>query len=110
VHQFTTIGAGAFVGGALRADKDVPPYCRALGDPMRWGGLNLTGLRRGKAGADTAAFLDAFYRKLYAESESAALEWMRAQPGFEIEKAALEDFFAKRKRGVVGRGNRKDEA
>lgn len=101
VHQFTSIGAGAFVGGGLRVDKDVPPYCRALGDPLRWGGLNLTGMRRSGSGA--AGFLDAFYRKLYGEGEPAALEWMRAQPGFGAEKEALEEFFAGRKRGIVAR-------
>jgi UDP-N-acetylglucosamine acyltransferase len=99
VHQFTTIGAGAFVGGALRADKDIPPYCRALGDPIRWGGLNLTGLRRG--GSEAAAFLDAFYRKLYGEGEAFALEWMREQAGFEAEKVSLSEFFGHRKRAIL---------
>jgi UDP-N-acetylglucosamine acyltransferase len=104
VHQFTSIGAGAFVGGALRADKDIPPYCRALGDPMRWGGLNLTGLRRGGSGA--ATFLDAFYRKLYAESEAAALEWMSAQAGFDAEKKTLVDFLSRRKRPLMPKSAR----
>lgn len=104
VHQFTVIGSGAFVGGCLRADQDVPPYCKALGEPIRWGGLNLTGLRRGGAAADTAAFLDAFYRKLYGEGEPAARGWMQDQPGFGTEKSALEDFFARRKRALLRRG------
>jgi UDP-N-acetylglucosamine acyltransferase len=99
VHQFTTIGAGAFVGGALRADKDVPPYCRALGDPIRWGGLNLTGMRRN--GSEAAAFLDAFYRRVYGEGEAAARVWARMQPGFDAEKAALTDFFDHRKRPLL---------
>jgi UDP-N-acetylglucosamine acyltransferase len=103
VHQFTVIGAGAFVGGGLRVDVDVPPYCKALGEPVRWGGLNLTGLRRGGAESDTAAFLDSFYRKLYGEEAPAALEWMRNQNGFDSEKAALEDFFDNRKRGLLRR-------
>jgi UDP-N-acetylglucosamine acyltransferase len=103
VHQFTVIGAGAFVGGGLRADVDVPPFCKALGEPLRWGGLNLTGLRRGGADAETAPFLEAFYRKLYAEDASAALAWMEKQSGFDSEKAAMEDFFAHRKRGLLRR-------
>lgn len=103
VHQFTVIGAGAFIGGGLRVDTDVPPYCKALGEPLRWGGLNLTGLRRGGADSATASFLDAFYRALYARGADAALEILRAASGFEIEKAALEDFFAHRKRGLLKR-------
>jgi UDP-N-acetylglucosamine acyltransferase len=105
VHQFTVIGAGAFIGGGLRVDQDVPPFCKALGDPLRWGGLNLTGLRRGGAGSESAAFLDAFYRKLRAGDAGAALAWMRtAGSGFEAEKAALEDFFARHKRALLRRG------
>lgn len=107
VHQFTVIGAGSFVGGALRVDKDIPPFCRALGIPLRWGGLNLTGMRR--AGSEASGFLDAFYRKLYGEGEQSTLEWMRAQPGFAAEKAALEDFFATRKRGILGRRGQERE-
>jgi UDP-N-acetylglucosamine acyltransferase len=103
VHQFTVIGAGAFVGGGLRVDVDVPPFCKALGEPVRWGGLNLTGLRRGGADTDTAAFLEAFYRKVYGENSTAALAWMKNQNGFESEKAALENFFENRKRGLLRR-------
>jgi hypothetical protein len=76
-----------------------------MGEPLRWGGLNLTGLRRrhaGPGGAEdgVAAVLDAFYRRLYAD-EAEALAWMRAQPGFEAEKAALGEFCANRKRALL---------
>jgi UDP-N-acetylglucosamine acyltransferase len=94
VHQFTVVGAGAFVGGGLRVDQDVPPYCKALGEPLRWGGLNLTGLRRGGSGSGTAAFLDSFYRVLRAEDARRALDWMESQTGFAPEKTALKEFFA----------------
>lgn len=103
VHQFSVIGAGAFVGGGLRLDVDVPPYCKALGEPVRWGGLNLTGLRRGGAGPDTFVFLDAFYRALSAHGAETALANARGTPGFEREKAALEDFFAHRRRSLLKR-------
>src|SRR5690606_30299258 len=108
VHQFTSIGAGAFVGGGLRVDVDVPPYCKALGDPLRWGGLNLTGLRRSGAG-DASLFLDAFYRKVYAEGEAAARSWLAAQDGFPEEAAAIEEFFTNRQRGML-RKNLKPES
>jgi UDP-N-acetylglucosamine acyltransferase len=107
VHQFTVIGAGAFVGGGLRVDVDVPPYVKALGEPLRWGGLNLTGLRRGGAESATTSFLDSFYRRVYKTSIDDALSWMRTAPATEMlaaEKAALEDFFSNRKRGLLKRG------
>jgi UDP-N-acetylglucosamine acyltransferase len=103
VHQFTTVGAGAFIGGGLRVDVDVPPYCKALGEPLRWGGLNLTGLRRGGADSATAALLDRFYRTLDAHGVDAARALLRETQGFEIERAALEDFFTHHKRGLLKR-------
>jgi UDP-N-acetylglucosamine acyltransferase len=46
VHQFARIGTHAFVGGASRVTKDVPPFCKAAGSPMRLFGLNSVGLDR----------------------------------------------------------------
>ncbi len=46
VQQWNKIGAYAFVGAALKVDKDVPPGVRALGNPLRYAGLNLHALRR----------------------------------------------------------------
>jgi len=46
VHQFCRIGTHAFVGGASRISKDVPPYCKAAGSPVRLFGLNAVGLDR----------------------------------------------------------------
>ena len=46
VHQFTRIGAHAFVGGCSRVQKDVPPYVKAAGNPAALFGLNVVGLDR----------------------------------------------------------------
>jgi UDP-N-acetylglucosamine acyltransferase len=46
VHQFARIGTHAFVGGGSRVSKDVPPYCKAAGSPVRLYGLNTVGLDR----------------------------------------------------------------
>ena len=40
VHQFVKIGAHAFVGGASKATQDVPPYLKAVGNPVKLYGLN----------------------------------------------------------------------
>jgi UDP-N-acetylglucosamine acyltransferase len=48
VHQFVKIGAYAFIGGMSRVSKDVPPFVKAVGSPLRSYGLNSVGLvRRG---------------------------------------------------------------
>jgi UDP-N-acetylglucosamine acyltransferase len=35
IHQFVQIGAHAFVGGSSAVRKDVPPFVKAAGDPLR---------------------------------------------------------------------------
>ena len=104
IHQFVSIGAGAFIGGGLRVDQDVPPFCRALGDPLRWGGLNLVGLRRKDSETEAMRFLESFYRRVYREGEAVAMEWMKEQTDFPEIKSALEKFFSQHQRTLLRRG------
>jgi UDP-N-acetylglucosamine acyltransferase len=46
VHQFVRIGRFAFIGGCSRVAKDVPPFLKAVGNPLRLYGLNTVGLER----------------------------------------------------------------
>jgi UDP-N-acetylglucosamine acyltransferase len=46
IHQFSRIGAHAFVGGSAAVQKDVPPYVKAASNPLRLYGLNSLGLQR----------------------------------------------------------------
>ncbi|HJU90322.1 MAG TPA: acyl-ACP--UDP-N-acetylglucosamine O-acyltransferase [Gemmatimonadaceae bacterium] len=46
VHQFVKIGAHAFIGGCSRVAKDIPPYIKAVGNPVKLYGLNSVGLQR----------------------------------------------------------------
>ena len=46
VTQNCRIGAFSFIGAALKVDKDVPPYVKALGNPLRFAGVNLHALRK----------------------------------------------------------------
>jgi UDP-N-acetylglucosamine acyltransferase len=52
VHQFVKIGKHSFVGGCSRVAKDVPPFLKAVGNPVKLYGLNSVGLQR--AGFDEA--------------------------------------------------------
>lgn len=101
IHQFTCIGAGAFVGGNLRVDKDVLPFSKALGDPLRYAGVNAVGLARAGFGEGDSAALKGFYRGF---TESGKAEAMAALPalGAGLE-AILTDFLGKQKRGLLTR-------
>ena len=73
IHQYVVIGAGAFIGGGLRVDKDVLPFSKALGDPLRYAGLNEIGLAKFHFQAGAAASLKSFYRGLSTEGKEAAM-------------------------------------
>jgi UDP-N-acetylglucosamine acyltransferase len=65
VHQFTRIGRNAIVGGCSRVSKDVPPFVKAVGNPMKLYGLNTIGLQRNGLSPDTILELKRAYRLLF---------------------------------------------
>ena len=46
VHQFTKVGSHSFIGGGYRVVQDIPPYILAMGEPLKYAGINSIGLRR----------------------------------------------------------------
>ena len=90
VHQFVTIGTYAFVGGGSRVNQDIPPYVKAVGNPMELYGLNSIGLQRAGFSGETIAALKRAYR-LFFNSDlnlSQALERARSDlpPSPEVER------------------------
>ncbi|MGH7510433.1 MAG: acyl-ACP--UDP-N-acetylglucosamine O-acyltransferase [Gemmatimonadales bacterium] len=80
VHQFVTIGTYAFVGGGSRVNQDIPPYVKAVGNPMELYGLNSIGLQRAGFPGETVTALKRAYR-LFFNSDlnlSQALERARS--------------------------------
>ncbi|MGH7655909.1 MAG: acyl-ACP--UDP-N-acetylglucosamine O-acyltransferase [Gemmatimonadaceae bacterium] len=76
VHQFVKIGRHSFVGGMSRVQKDVPPFVKAVGSPIKLYGLNTIGLQRRGFSEEVIAELKRAYR-LFFRSElnvSQALE------------------------------------
>ncbi|MEO6778068.1 MAG: acyl-ACP--UDP-N-acetylglucosamine O-acyltransferase [Gemmatimonadaceae bacterium] len=65
VHQFTRIGRNSIVGGCSRVSKDVPPFVKATGNPMKLYGLNSIGLQRNGFSAETIIELKRAYRLLF---------------------------------------------
>lgn len=46
VHQFVKIGKHAMIGAHSMVVKDIPPFALFSGNPIKYGGLNITGLKR----------------------------------------------------------------
>ena len=65
VHQFCKIGMHSFVGGGLRVVQDIPPYIIANGEPLKFSGINILGLRRRKFSNDERDNIKKAYRLIY---------------------------------------------
>lgn len=65
IHQFVQVGEHAFVGGSSAVRKDVPPFVKAAGDPLKLFGLNTVGLQRRGFSDDERAALRRAYRLLF---------------------------------------------
>ena len=65
VHQFTKIGAHAFLGGGAILSRDVPPYLMVAGNPAVPHGVNAEGLRRRGFSDEQVRNIREAYRVLY---------------------------------------------
>lgn len=102
VHQFVRIGRHSFIGGASRIPKDVPPFVKAVGNPMKLYGLNTIGLQRSGFSAETIHELKRAYR-LFFNSEfnvTQAMERARAELAQLPEVTHFVSFIADSERGV----------
>jgi len=103
VHQFVRIGRHAFVGGCSRVVKDVPPFVKAVGNPVKLYGLNTVGLQRSGFSDATLSELKKAYRLMFRSDLNlgAAIERARAEvDGENPDVRALLDFVASSPRGV----------
>jgi UDP-N-acetylglucosamine acyltransferase len=64
VHQHCRIGSYAMVGGMSGISNDVLPYTIGAGNPFRYGGLNLIGLKRHNMPLKTRSILAQAFRLL----------------------------------------------
>ncbi|HXY30137.1 MAG TPA: acyl-ACP--UDP-N-acetylglucosamine O-acyltransferase [Gemmatimonadaceae bacterium] len=103
VHQFVKIGAHSFVGGSSRVPKDIPPYLKAVGNPIRLYGLNSVGLQRNNFDAAVVRELKRAYR-LFFRSElnvSQAMERAEQELTMHPEVRHFLEFVGNSNRGVV---------
>jgi UDP-N-acetylglucosamine acyltransferase len=102
VHQFVTIGSMAFIGGASRVNQDIPPFVKAVGNPVELYGLNTVGLRRANYPGETVTALKRAYR-LFFNSDlnlSQAQERARQELPSIPEVGLLLEFVASSQRGI----------
>jgi UDP-N-acetylglucosamine acyltransferase len=102
IHQFVKIGAHAFVGGLSRVAQDIPPYCRASGNPPKLYGLNSVGLERRGFPADARAAIKRAYRYLFQSDMNLTQGIARAREEMEMtpEVAHFLSFIESSERGI----------
>ena len=65
VHQFTKVGAHAFIGNMTAVTRDVPPYVLAAGQPAEPRSVNSEGLKRRGFSEEQIRAIRNAYRVLY---------------------------------------------
>lgn len=103
IHQFVRIGAHAFVGGGSRIPQDVPPYCRAAGNPPKLYGLNSVGLERRGFSAEVRGALKQAYRAVFMSGLNVSHGLARAEESAPAipEVRHFLDFIRNSERGVT---------
>jgi len=103
VHQFSRIGAYAFIGGCSAVNRDVPPYAMAVGNRAKLAGLNLVGLKRAGFSDSALHDLKRAYEILFLSDlnlkEAMAKIRRELPPGPEIQR--LLHFLETSERGLV---------
>ncbi len=103
IHQFCKVGDHAFVGGAYRVVQDVPPYILVSGEPLRYGGTNVIGLRRRGFSQETRSLIKKAYRYIYRSglNFSQAIESIKTELEQTSEIQNILNFIENSERGLV---------
>lgn len=103
VHQFVRIGRHSFIGGCSRVSKDIPPFLKAVGNPVKLYGLNTVGLQRSGMDEATIRELKRAYRLLFRSDLNVTQAMERSQNELEPlpEVRELLRFVEASERGVV---------
>ena len=103
VHQFVRIGRHSFIGGCSRVSKDIPPFLKAVGNPVKLYGLNTVGLQRHGFSDEVLRELKRAYRLFFRSdlNVSQAMEQASAELEPYPEVQELVKFVEASERGVV---------
>jgi UDP-N-acetylglucosamine acyltransferase len=103
VHQFEKIGKHAMIGGGFRVTSDVPPYILAAGEPLKYNGLNVVGLRRRGFTNNDIYKLKEIYSLIYSQSLnlSQAKEKIKNDYPEDVLAESVLEFIAKSNRGLI---------
>ena len=103
VHQFCKIGMHAFIGGGLRVVQDVPPYIIANGEPLKFSGINILGLRRRKFSSNERDNIKKAYKLIYNSNYNISQAIEEIESTFNIDESIKDiiGFIKSSTRGLI---------
>ncbi len=103
IHQFTKVGAHAFLGNNAAVTRDVPPYVMAVGSPAVPHSINSEGLKRRGFTPEQIRNLKNAYRVLYRSDLKLAdaLEELKSRVTAQPELKIFVDFIGESTRSLV---------
>lgn len=105
VHQFCFVGRHSMTGGGFRVVQNVPPYVMAAGEPLKYGGLNVIGLRRRGFKTEQIEKLKKIYTYIYTSNLnlSQAKEKIMAELSNDPITEEILEFLSRGNRGIMGK-------
>ena len=103
IHQFCRLGQYSFIGGGYRIVQDIPPYIRAMGEPLKYAGVNSVGLSRNSFDDDIITCIKKAYRIIYRSEYnfSQALEKIKETFTLDEEIKKIINFIENSSRGII---------
>ena len=105
IHQFVKVGKHVMVGGGVKIGKDIPPFVLVAGEPAKYYGLNVVGLKRRGFTSDQIEKLKKIYNIVYdshlnySQAKEKLINEMSGDP---LAKEVI-DFLDRSTRGIVGK-------
>ncbi|MBI4727738.1 acyl-ACP--UDP-N-acetylglucosamine O-acyltransferase [candidate division TA06 bacterium] len=103
VHQFSRVGCHSIVGGSSAVQKDVLPYAKAFGNPLKMYGLNTIGLTRRGFSQEKRELLDRAYRIIFRSNLNTTQALTRLKEEMEMtpEVRHMVEFIEGSERGIT---------
>ncbi len=105
VHQFVHIGQHAYIAGGSLVSKDVPPYIKAVRNPLSYGGVNSVGLKRRGFELEKINHILDIYRVIFNQglNTSQALAHIEEEFAASDERDEIVTFIRESGRGIIKR-------
>ena len=103
IHQFCKLGRYSFIGGGYRVVQDVPPYIKAMGEPLKYSGVNSIGLSRNDFSSDQISLIKKAYKILYRSEYniSQAVSILKEDYSGDSDINEIINFITKSSRGII---------